>query len=139
MESIYFSPINPDFIDIEICSLIFYTIFTVSIVYTYSIFTSNLIALRTISSSISVFTIPNLTYLFDWNDRLICHDYGMLIFIYLFYNTRIRNIGSAGFFCIGDKISYRYLLFYTDIISDYIDFFVQLMLEYSPKQDSEAC
>ena len=27
---------------------------------------------------------------------------------------------------IGNKISYRYFLFYTDIISDYIDFFVQL-------------
>ena len=64
----------------------------------------------------------NTAYLFNWNDRLICRDYGMLIFIYLFYNTRARNIGSAGFFCIGNKISYRYLLFYTDIISDYINF-----------------
>ena len=27
---------------------------------------------------------------------------------------------------IGNKISYRYVLFYTDIISDYVDFFVQL-------------
>ena len=68
--------------------LMFYTIFTVQIVYTYSIFTSNLIAaLRAISSSISVFTIPNLTYLFDWNDRLICHDYGMPHIHLSFYNT----------------------------------------------------
>ena len=89
-------------------------------------------------SHLPLFTF-NITYLLDWNNRLIRHNDGMLVFVYLFYNTRARNIGAACFFCIGNKISYRYFLFYTDIISDYIDFFIQLSNHFLAQFQSFIC
>ena len=87
------------------------------------LFLKNILTSLYFFSNLPLFTF-NITYLLDWNNRLIRHNDGMLVFVYLFYNTRARNIGAACFFCIGNKISYRYFLFYTDIISDYIDFVV---------------
>ena len=53
-------------------------------------------------SHLPLFTF-NTTYLLDWNNRLIRHNDGMLVFVYLFYNARARNIGSTVFFASGIK------------------------------------